>query len=232
MASDLEQLDADVRAVVADGNTNAQMIEGARARASSLTRQVAELKVAEVDLSRLVHSLAHAESKLESARDLVRTANVRARGYAASHLAGGGSSSSFAGAPSTVTAPADLLGSTLADKGLRMADVGDFDFGDNPITGWDKAPREDVEWAVSRWNDTLAPGIAAGQTRDDFAAMDAASIAPEYRRLANVWDYFLGDDAIHSGGSTPSGGLDVGGGRHRLQVARDLGIRFLPIRFH
>lgn len=231
MASALEQLDNDLHAVVRDGHKNAQMIDSARTQVAGLAQQVAQISPPpEVDVARLLAVLADAQTKLTAARDLVRTANAQATGYSVAHLAG--ASASAAGRRTTVSAPADLLSSTLASKGLRMTDVSDFDFSDNPITGWDKAPREDIEWAVSRWDDTLAPGIAAGKTRDDFAAMDAAANAPEHRRLANVWDYLLGDDAIHSGSSTPSGGLDVGGGRHRLQVARDLGIRFLPIRFH
>ena len=39
-----------------------------------------------------------------------------------------------------------------------MGDVNSFDFSDNPITSWGKASRDDVEWAVSRWDDTIAPG--------------------------------------------------------------------------
>ncbi|WP_409048294.1 hypothetical protein AB2L57_05880 [Microbacterium sp. HA-8] len=136
-------------------------------------------------------------------------------------------------------APADLgnspeneaLTSALADKGLSLEPVERFDYSDNPILGYrESAPPEDVAYAVNAWNDQVAPGIAAGATREDFAAYDHEHGLEGHQQLAGVYDYMLGDDAIKSGGEREDGSLDVTGGRHRLEQARQNGIQYLPVR--
>lgn len=136
-------------------------------------------------------------------------------------------------------APADLgnspeneaLTSALADKGLSLEPVDRFDYSDNPVLGYrESAPSEDVAYAVNTWNDQIAPGIAEGATREDFAAYDEEHGLEGHQRLAGVYDYMLGDDAIRSGGEREDGSLDVTGGRHRLEQARLNGVQYLPVK--
>jgi hypothetical protein len=136
-------------------------------------------------------------------------------------------------------APADLgnspeneaLTSALTDKGLSLEPVERFDYSDNPILGYrESAPPEDVAYAVNAWNDQVAPGIAAGATREDFVAYDQEHGLEGHQQLAGVYDYMLGDDAIKSGGEREDGSLDVTGGRHRLEQARLNGVQYLPVR--
>lgn len=136
-------------------------------------------------------------------------------------------------------APADLgnspeneaLTSALADKGLSLEPVERFDYSDNPILGYrESAPPEDVAYAVNAWNDQVAPGIAAGATREDFVAYDQEHGLEGHQQLAGVYDYMLGGDAIKSGGEREDGLLDVTGGRHRLEQARLNGVHHLPVR--
>ncbi|MCW2695095.1 MAG: hypothetical protein JWR62_180 [Modestobacter sp.] len=123
------------------------------------------------------------------------------------------------------------LAEQLSARGLRLGAVEEFDFADNPVLGYrPSGPAEDIGYAVQRWDDTIAPGLATGATREDFAAHDARHGLAGHESLAGVWDYFLGSDAIKSGGVRPNGKLDVTGGRHRLEQARLLGIHHLPFR--
>ncbi|WP_370895063.1 hypothetical protein [Janibacter sp. GXQ6167] len=125
----------------------------------------------------------------------------------------------------------EALTSALAEKGLSLEPVDRFDYSDNPVLGYrESAPPEDVAYAVNAWNDEIAPGIAAGATREDFAAYDQEHGLEGQRQLAGVYDYMLGGDAIKSGGEREDGSLDVTGGRHRLEQARLNGVQYLPVR--
>lgn len=125
----------------------------------------------------------------------------------------------------------EALTSALADKGLSLEPVERFDYSNNPVLGYrESAPPEDVTYAVNAWNDQVAPGIAAGATREDFAAYDQEHGLEGHQQLAGVYDYMLGDDAIKSGGEREDGSLDVTGGRHRLEQARLNGVQYLPVR--
>lgn len=120
--------------------------------------------------------------------------------------------------------------------GLTEVDVRSADLAENPILddnssqgsfGKGGLSRADYRWAVQTWNDTVGPGLASGQTREDFAARDARSNAPPLRRTADVYDIFLGTSRIRID-HQPDGSLNVVNGRHRLMIARELGIRSLP----
>jgi len=118
----------------------------------------------------------------------------------------------------------------LAALGMSDLDPGALDYSDNPILGdfgRGGASRADYRWAVQTWDEVVGPGVARGMTRDDFAARDQARSAPAMRRTADVYDMFLGTDHIRVSRG-PDGRLTVNGGRHRIAVARELGIRSLP----
>jgi hypothetical protein len=96
-----------------------------------------------------------------------------------------------------------------------------------PIFGKGGLSRADYRWAVQTLNDTVGPGVASGKTREDFAERDARSNAQPLRRTADVYDMFLGTDRIRAD-RQPDGSLNIVNGRHRLLIARELGIKNLP----
>lgn len=122
-------------------------------------------------------------------------------------------------------------GMGLTDVNVRSADLAENPILDDNISqgtfGKGGLSRADYRWAVQTWNDTVGPGIASGQTREDFAARDARSNAPPLRRIADVYDIFLGASRIRVD-QQPDGSLNVVNGRHRLVIARELGIKSLP----
>lgn len=142
----------------------------------------------------------------------------------------------FGGGGSSGTSTMSAGGSALASMGFIDLDVSAADLDENPILDDDGAKgtfgkgglsRADYRWAVQTWNDTVGPGIAGGKTRDDFAARDARSNAQPSRRMADVYDMFLGTDCIQAD-RRPDGSLHINSGRHRLLIARELGIKNLP----
>ncbi|MGQ0678807.1 MAG: hypothetical protein ACT4OM_03980 [Actinomycetota bacterium] len=150
-------------------------------------------------------------------------------GYRSSRAGiGGGGQAISASAASAVSA--------IDSTGLTDLDVSSADLDDNPILDDDRSQgvfgkgglsRADYRWAVQTWDDIVGPGVAAGKTREDFAERDARSNAQQLRRTADIYDMFLGSDRIRVD-RRPDGSLDVVNGRHRLLIARELGIKTLP----
>jgi hypothetical protein len=119
-------------------------------------------------------------------------------------------------------------------------DVSSADLDENPILddngsrrtfGKGGLTRADYRWAVQTWNDTVGPGVDAGKTREDFAERDGQSNAEPLRRTADVYDMFLGTDRIRADRQA-DGSVNIVNGRHRLLIARELGIRTLPGEVH
>jgi hypothetical protein len=142
-------------------------------------------------------------------------------------LGGGGSSRGPA---------ARAAGGPMTSMGLVELDVASADLDENPILDDDRKNatfgkgglgRADYRWAVQTWTDTVGPGVAGGKTRDDFAARDAGVGAQPLRRTADVYDMFLGNDRIRVDRKS-DGTLNIVNGRHRLLIARELGITTLP----
>ncbi len=148
------------------------------------------------------------------------------------YLSGGGASGGGGG---SAGAGSGGLGAVLAGLGMTSVSVTAADLDDTPIKdGFTRGglSRGDYRWAVQTWNDTVGPGVARGMTRDDFAARDNREPpAPPLRRTADVYDIFLGSEAIRAD-RRPDGSLNVINGFHRLQIARELGIKDLPGRVH
>lgn len=146
----------------------------------------------------------------------------------------------FGGGGSGHVGPASSGGSTSTGHGLSSVDVSAADLGENPILddhgsqgtfGKGGLSRADYRWAVQTWNDTVGPGVASGKTRDDFADRDARSNAPMLRRTADVFDMFLGTDRLRAERRS-DGSLHILNGRHRLLIAKELGITNLPGEVH
>jgi hypothetical protein len=150
--------------------------------------------------------------------------------------AGGGlaGSGSAGGVPASVLAPGAGGAAWLGGLGMSEIDIETVNFTDNPIQGkFGKggASRADYRWAVQTWCEYVGLGAARGMTRDDFVARDEAQGAGPLRRSTDVYDMFLGDDRIRVS-KRADGSFDVVGGRHRLEIARDLGIGSLPAQVY
>jgi hypothetical protein len=184
-------------------------IDAVAQQVSSLQRSQAQETSAQVCAAR--NDLSRRASELLSYRG--SGADSGSGGRSSNGLSGGGGSAFFGA------------------MGLSSVEVSQADFADNPIIGnfgRGGATRADYRWAVQTWDEVVGPGVARGMERPDFEARDTARGATPLRRTAAVYDMFLGDmDRIRLSRG-PDGTLDVTNGRHRLEVARELGIRSLP----
>jgi hypothetical protein len=126
-------------------------------------------------------------------------------------------------------------GNDFGVPGIVDVPIEHANFDDNPILGTfgrGGATLTDYRWAAETWETVVRPGVLAGKTREDFGRQDAsAGRYTGYRRLGGVHDMFLGDHPIQFS-RRADGTLDVANGRHRVQVARQLGITHLPGRMH
>jgi len=145
--------------------------------------------------------------------------------------------SDYAAAPVPAPSGASAAGGVpnFGVSGLVDVPVDRMDFEDNPIRGnFGRGGAEvgDYRWAVETWETVVRPGVLAGQSRADFAARDAARGREiGLRRTAGVYDMFLGDDPI-AVSRRSDGSFSVNSGRHRIAIARQLGITHLPGKIH
>jgi hypothetical protein len=199
----------------------------AHERASRACSRVVDVAASVAQLSR-THTVA-AASQVAGARAQLSAMRRALEGY---RSGGAGFGGGVSGGRSTASAG----GSPLSSMGLADLDVNAADLDENPVLdgGRSKATfgkgglsRADYRWAVQTWNDTVGPGVASGKTREDFAERDARSNAQPLRRTADVYDMFLGTDRIRADRQS-DGSLNIVNGRHRLLIARELGIKNLP----
>lgn len=189
--------------------------ERARARIAALRSQVATLA--------RTHT-AESTSRVGAARATL------ARMSQSVQLYRGGAIGPDASTSPTTAAPGAGSSDPLTPLGLRDVRVEAADLEDSPIIGGfgrGGASRSDYRWAVQTWADLVGPGIRRGLTREDFAQRDTDNASPPLRRTADVYDLFLGSHRIRVD-QRPDGSLDVVNGRHRLAIARELGIHTLP----
>lgn len=203
-----------------------------RAKETHESARRASVRVNDVAASVTQLSRTHttvATSQVASARAQLSAMSRALEGYRS-----GGAGIGSGGSGSTSTASAG--GSALARMGLADLDVSFAQLDENPILdsnrpkatfGRGGLSRADYRWAVQTWNDTVGPGIANGKTREDFAERDARLNAQPLRRTADVYDMFLGTDRIRADRQS-DGSLNIVNGRHRLLIARELGIKNLP----
>lgn len=161
-----------------------------------------------------------------ASQSLHRKLDALAEYKAASGPSSSGTSSGASDAPG---------GSDFGVPGIVDVPIEHASFEDNPILGTfgrGGATLTDYRWAAETWETVVRPGVLAGKTREDFERQDAAAGRHTgYRRLGGVYDMFLGDEPVRFS-RRADGTLDVPNGRHRVQVARQLGITHLPGRMH
>lgn len=85
-----------------------------------------------------------------------------------------------------------------------------------------------LEWSHEAFSKVVAPGVGRGLTIEDFRARDAAEGRVGTASYANTYDGFFGSDAIVLGRVGDS--FDVANGRHRIWVARQMGLAAVPAR--
>jgi hypothetical protein len=168
-------------------------------------------------------------SQVAVARSQLAAMNRALEGYRVGAGTLGGGESSHAHATRSP-------GGSIQGGELSSVDVSAADLDENPILddhgtqgrfGKGGLSRADYRWAVQTWNDTVGPGVARGRTRDDYAERDMRSNAQPLRRTADVYDMFLGSERIRVERRT-DGSFNIINGRHRLLIARELGIKHLP----
>lgn len=196
----------------------------------SAARGTARLREVEVRIARLGRTVTPAAmSDVPAARAQLRAMARALDGY---RIGGAG----VGGGVLRGGSSAPRIGSPMGATGLADLDVASADLDETPILDDAKAQgmfgkggltRPDYRWAVQTWNDIVGPGVAAGKTRDHFVERDAQSSAVPLRRTADVYDMFLGSDRIRVD-RRPDGSLNVINGRHRFQIAKELGIKTLP----
>lgn len=225
LASARDEQRAELQAQLARAQDAKQKADRARQRILDVDARVATL-------SRTLNRAT--SSQVPEARVKLRTMTSALDGYRAAGVAVGGGPAS--GSSSAVAARGGHAGSALASLGLTELAVGAADLDENPILDDGQATgmfgkgglkRADYRWAVQTWNDVVGPGVANGQSREAFALRDAQSDAVPLRRTADVYDMFLGSERIRVDRRS-DGSLNIINGRHRFQIAQELGIKSLP----
>ena len=122
-------------------------------------------------------------------------------------------------------------------RGVELFDLERVDYSDTPIAdGFNHkgAMPEDYEWSITALNDTIMPGVQRGMSRDEFTRLDNDRFGTidesehvPMRRYAHVFDLYFGSDRIRLHREA-DGSLSVANGRHRIEMARQLGLTALP----
>ncbi|QGF23383.1 hypothetical protein [Raineyella fluvialis] len=89
---------------------------------------------------------------------------------------------------------------------------------------------EDLEWAWQAFRSVIQPGLAKGMTQDDFRDMDARLGLMGTRSYADTYSGFFGDSRIILNRKPGMDALDPGNGRHRIAIARRLGLTHVPAK--
>lgn len=222
-----------ILSAAAEGDRRRLEAELVRARARHDRARRASVKIADIASAVIQLARLHAAggvSMAGAARGKLSAMSGALEGYRSGGGMSGGGGMGGAGAAPSRSAGVNGAHSSLVGMGLSDLDVGAADLADTPIQGEfgrGGASRADYRWAVQAWSDIVGPGVANGMTRDDFAARDERNGAQPLRRTTDVHDMFLGTDRIRVD-RRADGSLNVVNGRHRLQIARDLGIKTLP----
>jgi len=143
--------------------------------------------------------------------------------------------SSFGGSPGSTSSGGVVSGASgggaIGTDGVELVtfDVDSVDYADNPIGDKWSPDKASVLWAVEMYDSVVRPGVAASLTKDDFDKLDADTGALDYRKLGRVHEMMHSDPIALDRRADRT--MRVADGRHRIQAARELGIRTLPARF-
>jgi hypothetical protein len=122
---------------------------------------------------------------------------------------------------------------------IVMMPLSQLSFEDNPIQGgWGPgmsskgSSYEEMREAMCTFQERVVPELLSGRSAQDLVAADAIPSDGRQDWQSNrqlLAEYVTGDDPI-AVGRTPAGDVDIIGGRHRIQVARDMGYTHVPVR--
>lgn len=240
-----------VERVLDERRNEVALLEALLSAAQPTTRHELEMKLERARVSRdqakraaiQVQDIAASVAQLHRAHTTTTTGQVAtARAQLSSMIRALEGYRSSGGSNGTGVSSRSATQGAVVGSGPGLAEivVSGVELDDNPILddngaqgtfGKGGLSRSDYRWAVQTWDDVVGPGVAAGKTRDDFAMRDVASDARPLRRTADVYDMFLGSERIRAD-RRPDGSLNIINGRHRLLIARELGIKSLPGDVH
>ena len=93
-----------------------------------------------------------------------------------------------------------------------------------------KMPMDQMQEAIGLLGSRVVPLVSSGATIDDLRRLDSSEGRTGPVTLARTYELFFGSDAIRVDlkGAAPS----VINGRHRIWLARQMGVASLPMRVH
>lgn len=222
MASDLERIaDAVRHLAAADGGVRSYLeraVSDVRSLAGSVPSGVPSATF-------VVASLQSASVSLQRASSVLERFSGDAARFADSLAGGGGGGGGAAAAPGDAGGGPSAAAFPPGFELISLADVEDSD----PDLAFEKVPEADLVWAVEALRDVVLPGMQRGLTLDDFRDMDAQLGQQGTRSYADTYSGFFGDSALRVDRGA-DGRLGVTNGRHRILVARRLGLTWLPGR--
>jgi len=158
-------------------------------------------------------------------------------GYLAVYLAdgfgGGGSSTDSVGIASAIGSAALAEELTTVPEGYRMVPLDLIDDSAD-VRGTEdfKKPGyspEDLAWSYTALREVVLPALARGLGVDHFAELDAREGLTGTHSYTECFNgFFSASEAIRLNG-LPSGRYSVANGRHRIWVARELGLDAVPV---
>lgn len=88
----------------------------------------------------------------------------------------------------------------------------------------------DLAWAHEAFHSVIMPGIAHGQTLEDFQLRDAREGRYGMRSYADTYSGFFGEKNRIQLNPVGDGTFTIDNGRHRIQEARAMGLAAIPAR--
>jgi|GEM_PF-3454526 len=256
LADDDEYIDCSLeRAILHDARRELQRSRHNLELVQSWSRQRLTPCIQETDaqISVLEHRLqaevtAAAQALQRYTKDLRGTAAMRADGGNASAHAGttpiqfvasGSPSASIPaaagpspGALAPISSPhGTMSGMMLYQQGFRMVPVDAIDDRDNPVTGpgdFSKVPYPQMQAGMRTLADSVLPLVQSGADGDFFRGRDQQQGLSYINGQQAIYDAFFGSGHIWL--DYQNGAYTVGNGRHRIYLARQMGMTHLPAR--
>jgi hypothetical protein len=125
-------------------------------------------------------------------------------------------------------APSD---SEWVDRGIQDVPLDTIDISDSPVEGEEdfrKVSHDDMVEGFSKLEKVVRPAVEQGADGDTFYQMDQVQGLDYEHGYQRIYDSFYGTDAIRL--NRDGERTTVVNGYHRLQVARELGIKTVPAR--
>jgi len=199
-----------VRSAAEDFLHSARQLDGVSRERMRLARLYLQAKTRELHSYRAVSHPAAPPSTAARARPAVTSV---------SSVAGVGAAAADAGI------------SRFCERGfvaINVAEIPDEEIGSLSADDFHKYPHEEMLMGARRFDLEVRPAAEAGSGRDYFQQKDRESGADYEHGLERLYDSYYGSEPIRVT-KLKSGRLEVTNGRHRLFVAKEAGIRTVPV---